>query len=138
MQNRPCCKFNPISYSPRKWMVNAYLSYMSGFLTVHFEKHVLKKEITSFTYRYGPRCSGAFARQRSTMGKIFGKSIDVRNFVFDVSVRPSIHPYRRSGWRWGGKTASGDGSVRAIFVVIILLLIITNKPNMAAVYSVHL
>ena len=24
-------------------------------------------------------------------------------------------PYRLSGWRWGGRTASGDGSVQAIF-----------------------
>ena len=25
-------------------------------------------------------------------------------------------PYRLSGWRWGGRAASGDGSVRAIYL----------------------
>ena len=37
----------------------------------------------------------------------FGKSMDARNFGYDVSVSP----YRLSGWRWEGKTASGDVSV---------------------------
>ena len=35
------------------------------------------------------------------MGKIFGKSIHVRNFDYDVS------QYRLSGWRWGGRKPSG-------------------------------
>ena len=33
-------------------------------------------------------------------------------FGHDVSVRP----YRLSGWRRGDRTASGDGSVRTIFL----------------------
>ena len=33
--------------------------------------------------------------------------MDARNFGYDVSVSP----YRLSGWRWEGKTASGDVSV---------------------------
>ena len=59
------------------------------------------------------------ARQRSTMGKIHR---------CDVRVRPCALPYSLSGWRWGGTTASGDGSVTAIFVVIIII---------AALRSVH-
>ena len=29
---------------------------------------------------------------------------------------PSTRTYRLSGWRWEGRTASGDGSVQAIFL----------------------
>ena len=34
----------------------------------------------------------------------------------DVSVRPSACTYRLLGCRWGGRTASGDGIVRTIFL----------------------
>ena len=42
-------------------------------------------------------------------------------------------PVQTVGWRWGGNTASGYRSIPAIFLVIII-----NKPNMAAVYSLYL
>ena len=35
---------------------------------------------------------------------------------YDVSVGPSTRAFRLSGWRWGGRTASGDGSFRTIFL----------------------
>ena len=41
----------------------------------------------------------------------------MRNFGYDAtSVHSSVRPYRLSGWRLGGKTASADGSVWAIFL----------------------
>ena len=45
------------------------------------------------------------------MGKILWEIY----FGYGVSVRPPASLYRLSGWKWGGRTASGDGSVRAIF-----------------------
>ena len=45
------------------------------------------------------------------MGEIFWEIY----FGYGVSVRPPASLYRLSGWKWGGRTASGEGSVRAIF-----------------------
>ena len=56
------------------------------------------------------------ARQRSTMGKLFGKSIHARNFGYDVNVYPPASPHRLLGWKWGGRRASRGGNVRAIFL----------------------
>ena len=36
--------------------------------------------------------------------------------ILVMTSRTSVHPYRLSGWRWGGSTASGDRRVRAIFL----------------------
>ena len=46
--------------------------------------------------------------------KHFGKSIDMRQIL--VVTLEYARPYRLSGWKWGGKTASGDGGVRASFL----------------------
>ena len=39
---------------------------------------------------------------------------------------PPARPYRMSGWGWKGKTASGDGSVRAILHLANRLFLLGN------------
>ena len=61
------------------------------------------------------------ASQRSTMGTIFWEIYRFEKFWLWPHVRPPVQTdvtyvrtYRLLGWRWENKTASGDGSVRAI------------------------
>ena len=49
------------------------------------------------------------------MGKIFLGNLSTRQIL--VMTSAYARPYRLSGWRWGGRTASGDGNLRAIFLV---------------------
>ena len=44
----------------------------------------------------------------------FVQVVNARNFGYDVTY---VRPYRLTGWRWGGRRASGDGSVWAIFLL---------------------
>ena len=52
------------------------------------------------------------AHQWSTMGKIFLGNLSMQAIL----VRTSYTPVHLSGWSWGGRRASGDGSVPAIFL----------------------
>jgi len=66
------------------------------------EKHLAQAPLEIRKSRFSVAC--APARQQSTISKEIWYSIDPRNFGCDVSVRPSVRPYRL----WG----SGRGFAR--------------------------
>ena len=81
------------------------------------KEHIIKnfKLITSDTHYFSSSINDSIAnnfvilaelrRAKRANGapwvRLFGKSIHVKKFGYDVNVRPSVRPYRMSGWRWG-------------------------------------